>query len=596
MSLAQRLSPRSEAELRGDRWAAWRLRALRALPLLCSVALITALTWPIVRQANNYFVDWPVHLWILRHQGHSLLHDARPSLFLHANEGLFYPFFAFYGGTLYAIGGLPVALLGGAGRNGYALCWVLAAVMAYGGWAWLGRMAGLGRWAAQAPPALFLTSPYLVTLVYTRGDWPEYVAVCAIPLLVASGLSVLRSDRLRLWPGIALVVATVLFTGSHNLTALWGGTVLVVLALALCATSARARQEVSRKGAARVLGLVIPATLVNAWFLVPALAYQARTVIAGAAYDAHGRLTIEHTMEILGQLPLFTLDPFARPPFSLALPVFAMGWVVLIGAAAARRAWRTVWMRLLVLLGLLVALLVAGMVTHGALVLALPKPYLMIQFTYRLENYILLAIAGGVLTGLVLVRGLALSVRAIAYGSLVVVIALSVAGARHQIRWANSFDLPPDAAAFWAVPTEGFLGDYVDGDAGEAPPATLQRLGVPPQAVRRNRTSIIISARPGELVDSNLAIMPPLVRVEGARVVGYHSSVNGDVIRRLAVLRIDDDAKRGAAKITIRGARPWPVVLGQALTLLGVLGLVANVVLRRRRRAQRPLTSISSTR
>jgi hypothetical protein len=42
-------------------------------------------------------------------------------------------------------------------------------------------------------------------------------------------------------------------------------------------------------------------------------------------------------------------------------------------------------LRLLALLGVLVALRVAGMLTHGALMLALPKPYVMIQFDARTQ-------------------------------------------------------------------------------------------------------------------------------------------------------------------------------------------------------------------
>ena len=58
-------------------------------------------------------------------------------------------------------------------------------VSAYGGFYWLGRLAGLGRFVAQVPALIFVTSAYYVTLIYGRGDWPEFVAVSSMPLLVA---------------------------------------------------------------------------------------------------------------------------------------------------------------------------------------------------------------------------------------------------------------------------------------------------------------------------------------------------------------------------------------------------------------------------
>ena len=337
--------------------------------MLCAGALITALTWPIISETNVYLADWPVHLWFLRHQGYSLLHDGRPSLLVHGDDGVFYPFFAFYGGTLYAIGGLLVAALGGAGRHGYAVAWVLAYILAYGGWVWLGRMAGLGRWAVHAPPVLFLTSPYLVTLVYARGDWPEFVGLCSIPVLVASTLSVLFADRLRLWPAVALVLAAILFTGSHNLTLLWGGTLLGALGLVMYVCSPRIRRRVTARGVARVAGLVGPAVLVNAWFLVPDLVYQGRTVVASISYP-HWRYTVANTMEFIDQ-PLFGFKRSHVDQYVVVLPVLAMAWAASVAALTLRRTWRTSWMLLFVSLGVLIALLVIAMVTHGSLVLRL---------------------------------------------------------------------------------------------------------------------------------------------------------------------------------------------------------------------------------
>ncbi len=563
--------------------------------MLFAATLIVALTWPIINGTNVYFTDWPVHLWFLRHQGHSLLHEGRPSLLVHGNDGAFYPFFAFYGGTLYAIGGVVVVALGGAGRHGFAVVWVLAYILAYGGWVWLGRMAGLGRWAVHAPPVLFLTSPYLVTLVYTRGDWPEFVALCSIPLLVASALSVLFADQLRLWPAVALVLATVLFTGSHNLTLLWGGTLLAALALVLYVCSPRIRRRITARGVARVAGIVVPAVLVNAWFLVPDLVYQGRTVIAGISYP-HWRYTVANTMGFIDQ-PLFGFKRHHVNQYVITLPVLAMAWAASVVAFRLRRTWRTSWMLLFVSLGVVIALSIIAMVTHGSLVLLLPKPYVMIQYTYRLENYILLAVAGGVLVGLVLVNEAARWMRLLAWGSLTVVVAMSTGGALRQI------DIPSQVnpqISLWAARVAS-VGDYADGTLPEVPPEVpagpRKRLFFAAERVRHNRISSTVDLQPGEIVDTNLVVMPALIHIGGAEVIGNRIARVGDLIQPRAVLRVDADAVPGAAKITVSGARPWPVVVGQVLSLLGVLGLAANLLLRRlRRRSQRLPTSISSTR
>ncbi len=559
--------------------------------MLCATALLVALTWPIISGTNVYFADWPIHLWFLRHQGDSLLHDGRPSLLVHDDAGVFYPFFAFYGGTLYAIGGLLVVSLGGAGRHGYVVDWVLAYILGYGGWMWLGRMAGLGRWAVHAPPVLFLTSPYLVTLVYARGDWPEFVALCSIPVLVASVLSVLLADRLRVWPGVALVLAVILFTGSHNLTLLWGGTLLAVLGLVLYVCSARIRRQATGRGVARVAGLVVPAVLVNAWFLAPDLVYQGRTVIAGIYYP-HWRSTVANTLGFIDQ-PLFSFGRHDVNKYVVALPVLTMAWAVSVAALAWRRTWRTTWMLLFVLLAVLVALLVITMATHGSLVLHLPRPYVLIQYTYRLENYILLAVAGGVLVGLVLVNEAVSWMRLLAWGSLAVVVAISVGGALRQI------DIPPIQAnpkfPLWNANIDS-VGDYADGTLPEIPPGPRKQLLFPAEQVRHNRISATLDLQRGEIVDTNLVVMPALIHIDGADLIGNRTLRAGDLIQPHAVLRVDVTAIPGAARITVRGASPWPVVVGQILSVLGVLGLAANALLHRSwRRPQRLPVSINST-
>jgi uncharacterized membrane protein len=250
---------------------------------LLAAGLLALIVWPLVLRPDYFGDDWRAHYWFVWHQTEWLLQQHRPTFFLHYRDGVFYPQYAFYGGTLYTSTALLAVVLGSV-RNGYVASWIIAFAAAYGGWFWLARLAGLGRWVAHVPGAVFLTSPYLLTTAYVRGDWPEFVGVCAIPLLAASAVSVLRSDRLRPLPMLALAASTVYFSGSHNLTLLWGGTFLMILAAALYAGVPAVRGWVTGPAVLRLLLVVVPALLVNAWFLVPDVIYGGHTQL-GSHFD-----------------------------------------------------------------------------------------------------------------------------------------------------------------------------------------------------------------------------------------------------------------------------------------------------------------------
>ncbi|HEV7754044.1 MAG TPA: hypothetical protein VGO71_21005 [Baekduia sp.] len=544
--------------------------------------IVGLVTWPLIFVGGGFSGDWPTHLWFVWHQGEALLHDPRPSLFVHYDDGVFYPHFAFYGGTLYTVVGGLSAVLGGSGRNAYVLSWILAFAAAHGGWTWLGRMAGLGRWWAQLPGVLFVTSPYLLTTTYVRGDWPELVAVCSIPLLIAASISVLRADRLALLPGLALAVSAIVFSGSHNLTLLWGTTFLAVLGGALSAAVPAARRLVTRRGLLRVASVVVPAVLVNAWYLLPDLAYQAHTVIS--AQYGNWRYLLEARMDLVSSAHLFALDrPSALPAaaeFVLTLPVLAMGWAAIAGGLTLPRSFGATWARILVVSAVTAAALIVLM-THAGLVLALPRPYVMIQFTYRLESYVLVAITGAVLAALVLLRDAPHRIGRWTW-VLVPVLAVWVIGGIGQTAGH------PDGGrvSSFLRPTIGSMGIFGDAGVPEVAPARLAKISFPPERVSHDRITVTASAAPGQVVDTNLMTMPALVTIEGATLIGDHTTQHDGDVRRHAVLRIDEDATPGAARITIHAAHPAAVTIGRVLSLLGILGLVVSLArpaVRRRR-------------
>jgi hypothetical protein len=533
--------------------------------------------------------DWVNHLWYIWRQSVMIGRDHQPSLFLNEGGSVFYPLYAFYGGTIYALAGTLAVLLGDAPVKAYVLSYLMGFVAAYGGWYWMGRMAGLGRWAAQIPGLLFVCSAYYLTLIYARGDWPELIAVSTIPLLVASGLSVLRAERLRLLPAVTLAGSALVFFGSHSLTMLWGTTMLAVLALVVIVAVPAARSQVSRNGVIRVACVVIPAALVNAWYLLPALAYSQRTAIA--QHYAYAQ-SLRGSSFLVSAANLFTLSRASAAPetpdFALALPVVAILWVLVGIAVSIARPAGAAWQRFLWIVSGLGALLCVLM-THPGLILDLPHPYTLLQFTYRLETYVLLALCAAVLATLVLVGRWPQRWRTGAWAGMALVLLASAVGAVQQVDGYPKGDkhpivVVPDRNVVFAPNnqppvTAGGLGDYDDASLPLVNPVGAPEVVFPSSAIRDSRVSLPIDLPAGELIHTNIAGAPYLVNFEGARVVGRDP--NGHIVLQV------EAAKKGAhRRISLAPSKRLPVVLGRAISLLALaflaIGLASLVALRLR--------------
>jgi hypothetical protein len=550
---------------------------LRALWWLLPVAVITPLVWPLLFGAHFGGDDWPTHVWYIWHQDETLRHGLLPSLFVHYEEGVFYPHFAFYGGTLYTLAGALSIVLGGAGRNAYIALWIASFAVSYGGWLWLGRLAGLGRWAAQAPAVLVVSAAYSITLVYSRGDFPEFVATSCMPLVAASSISVIRAKELRALPAVALAASTVVFTGSHNVTLLYGTVFLAVVLVALM-VDRRPRQLVTRRGVLRWLGIVVPATLVNAWFLWPMLAYESRTRIGTTHGDAGVLMSLGAPLVAPEHVLALARSSATTPDreFDLTLPVLAIAWLLVTGAVVLwRRTGSAAWRRALVALTMVTVALTVVMMNVGV-VKVLPAKLQVIQFTYRLESFVLMGIGAALIAVLVLVSRPSRGLWRLWTLVLVAILGASVvAGAGQAHRYPRGGLTSP-----YGAPWITTIGDFADVRIPELTPADLSRVTIPWNAIRHDRVTVTAPVGPGQYVDTNLMGIPALMHVEGATIVGSHLSKSRliTVPRRQLVLQIDPDATPGAAKITISAAKTVPVVGGRVLTLLGLLGLAANFV------------------
>jgi hypothetical protein len=530
----------------------------------------------------------------MKHQAASLQQSLMPRLTLTTDAAAFYPIFAFYGGTLFVFGG-AIALLVASADAAETIISILALAAAYGGWLWLARMAGVRSWAAHAPAVLYVTAPYVLTNINVREDFAELVATSVMPLMVASALSVLRADRLRAGPAAALAASVVFFGGSHNLTLLWGTTILGIAALVVGAGVPAARRQVTTRGVLRVLVIVVPAMSVNAWYLLPNLAYHTDTVIANRIDDWKALLKGPHPE--LGAGYLFALgrpSAFAAGSgLTITLPVLAMGWLV-VATLAVRAHWQGTWARMLAILALLTAGVLAVM-TNPRWILALPDPWQMIQFSYRLETFALFGICGAIIAALVLVDH---SGRRWLTGLLLPIVVLSVVGAaiqRHDApRGATPIKLFIDVSAPFSI------GDFADGKLRQYPPddSSRQLFVVTRASVKQGRLVGDLRAAPGEVIYSTLMAPPRLLDIQGARVIGrWPGPVAGTgwQTRWALVLQVADDAKPGKAHIVIEEARSLPIVAGRIISLLGLLTLaVIGVAILagsvRRRRPGRPVT------
>ncbi len=574
-----------------------------AIPALL---LIGVLTWPLIFSGEAFNANWMEQLWFIAKQAASIRTNHLPSLFLNYRLGVFYPHYAFYGATLYVAGALVVLALGDAPTPGYVLTYLLGFAAAYGGWYWLARMFGIGRWRAHVPGVVFVTSAYYLTLIYARGDWPEFIGISMIPLMLPAGIAVLRAKRQRVGPALALLISCILFFGSHSLTIVWGSTTIALAAFAILLCVPQARRALTRAGVLRAGALALSALLVNAWFLLPAAAYESETRIASEYLGWRGLLRV--ATNLVATVHLFTLSrASATAPgiaFALSLPILAMGWVLVSLVLALWGGLRNPWTRVL----LICSALSAGftvMMTHVGLILVLPRAYATLQYSYRLESYIVLALSGAVLAALVLAQDPAprgpgrLAARWT--WALIGVLAVAIVGAVQQT------DAPPgipesrgEQLAYFdsldALRPNEALFDYLDMHqrrikASDHPPELLFATG----AVRDETVSGTVRAYPGELISTNLFGPPNLVHVSGAKIVAINAvgydvleagsaagggAGGGSAARTSAGAGSSTGAGGGVGgppvqRITVTEASTTPIVLGRWLTLLGVLACAA---------------------
>jgi hypothetical protein len=435
------------------------------------------------------------------------------------------------------------------------------------------------------PSIVFVTTPYYLAMIYAAGSFGEFTAVSVVPLLFASALSLLRADRLRLAPAAALAASVTIFTGSHNITLLWGSAILLVLGAAIVLAVAPARRLLTRRGVGRVAAVVVLAVMVNGWFLLPDIVYQSHTIIANWSSMAKNQL--QNSMWLVARGSVLSLGRSSASPdvphLALQLPVLPWLWI-LVGLVLSWRSWRSAWFRTIMVLLLVSVALVVLMESFG-LLWELPRPFNNVQFSYRLETWIVL-FSVGALVGVAVLLGRAGRRRSRWVWVLPAIVAYSIFGAVWQLR-----QQPPSAAPEWTSASPYYTDDgvpnamdYGSADLAVSTDQSLPLVGFPVVAERGDRTSFTIPGNPGDRVQTNLITIPELVTVHGGRIVAREPWGH-------AIIEITETQKPGVVDLGVTAARPWPVVGGRVCSLLGILGLasIAVMISRRRVRGRRTL-------
>lgn len=189
-----------------------RLRDASGTHTLVGASICLFVLSPALFTPWGFGKDYANHLWLIWQQGLAISQTGHPTLYLQTPNGIFEPFYGFYGGTLYAVAGAVSALFGNHAYPVYVASIGAAAALAYGGMWWLGRQLGLSRWVAHLPAIVFVTAAYYLTDAYARGAWPEFIALSAAPMFLAGGARLL-TGQWRAGPVALFVLGTVMMTG-----------------------------------------------------------------------------------------------------------------------------------------------------------------------------------------------------------------------------------------------------------------------------------------------------------------------------------------------------------------------------------------------
>jgi hypothetical protein len=537
----------------------WRLHWHWLIPAV----VIGVLAAPLLSDLT-FASDWGNHLWLVHAQGTNISQLGLPSYYLQSDLGAFYPYYAFYGGTLYAVLGYGAWLHSANAAVVVALLGALTA--SYLAWTWIAVQAGIRGWLVQIPGALAVTAPYAVSNNFGRGGIPEVIGCSMIALVAASGLAIFRAERVKVLPAAAFVVGLVFLTGSHVLTTAWGVTFLVLVGAIMFAADWRSARGHARRGL-RLLWLALLGLGINAWILVPELLLHGRLV-----EDAADELTqLEYTDP--SQLFSFVrdgahLNPAIHGDINAQLPLLMVIWAIAAGIVfwsyiSPQR--KRMAAGLILLSGTLLLLIMAP-----SLVMHLPSFLTYIQFPYRLMTYLDLALVGLATLAIAAMQRSGTRSR-IPAALLALVAALSFAAAIKQTAEVRSWLPNREAAvASASTPPESWYAfvQFGDASAPEVTPTLPGTIAVPVDEGPRDSYTVTVPPGPAGTMLTNVVTGTYFVAVEGAQPVGRQEV---DMVVRLP-------ASRQPRQVTFSAYWDTGVSIGIWITVAALLAAAAALI------------------
>ncbi len=550
---------------------------------LLALAAAIVVSAPMLLTRSGFADDFTNSMWMVLAAGRGFVQAGHPSFFVNtATLGVFYPLFAFYGGPLYTYTGVASELLGGNAEVVFIAATMFAIFALYGSILWLGREFGLCGLAAHAPALTVITSAYYITDLYGRGAWTEFMVTAAFGPLVASGVHLVRAAKWRMLPIATFVSSVVLLTAGHNITLLWGPT-LGVLALVIVWLALGAPRRLPYRRLALLAGLGLVGVLINAWFLLPDLAFASKVA---AAHNGRTTTSLWTTMKEFNS-PSTLLYPLRRvpresttPALFVQAPVWFMVWGclatgLLIWRPSVGGALRRIWLSSIVMVALLL-----GMIMLKPFWQLVHYPFSAIEMPYRLGSYLYYATAG-----LVLLAALALERVAVRGGpqraltclrvALLGAVAVSVALCMWQIwvpetRSGGSYANRGDAlASANAMPKSWYsVDDYSDWQAKTVPVPDNRTLLIPPSEVRGDRFDEWMNVPPGpQPIQTNIIGGSYLVHIGGLRLVGRNSE-DFAIVKRIG-------GGNGPVRVVVETTVGVAVEAGRILSRVGLLMMLA---------------------
>jgi hypothetical protein len=553
--------------------------------VLLTTAMVTLIAAPMLFTRSGFALDFTNSLWLTWAAGKGLVAAGHPSFFLNTDGmGIFYPWLAFEGATLLVLTGGFGELLGGHPEIAFVSVTTLAIAADYIATLWIARRFGLRGLLAHAPSITIVTSAYYITNLYGRGAWPEFMAVAALAPLAASGLYLVEAPTWRAGAVLVFALSAIVLTGSHTITLVWAPT-MGVLALVVVWLAFGAPRHLPYRRLAMVAGLGALAALVNAWFLLPAVAYER---FVGAHVTSTPGVSLWHNTGFFNT-PAVLLDPLrsvpgrsTTPGLFVQAPVWFLAWGVLAGGlllwrgSLGRQVHRS-WIAALVLV-----VLVLAMIMVPAFWGIVGFPYDEIQFPYRLCSYVFYGAAGLVLaSGVVLDRQRRPQARGVVTflrGALVAVCAISVGLCVWQQWFANdlfagSYPNRGEALASVSIqPRTWYNGNeaFSDRQAPVVDASSNRLLFIPPEDVHGDRYTGWWDLPDGpQPIQTNINAGAYLVRISGVQRLGRNAEGLA-IVRRVGRMR-------GPVHIVVETAHGAVIYVGRALSVLAILALLALI-------------------